>query len=243
MLDRFLRRLAYGADLTAEDRACLNRLLRQTRVVEPRQQLVAEGDAVQRVLVMLEGWACRSKLLADGQRLITDLILPGDISHVQTSLLGYADHSVTTLSAGLIAEINPAEISEAVQGRPGIAQAFRWSSLQTDSILRQWLINNGRRLAAPRLAHLICEIQARLQAVRVPVEDGFPWPLRQEEFADAAGLTPVHVNRSIRVLRDDGLIVLKQRWMHVPDPERLAALCDFKPDYLHLAPARAMVMR
>lgn len=53
----------------------------------------------------------------------------------------------------------------------------------------------------------------------------------------------MHVNRSIRVLRDDGLIVLKQRWMHVPDPERLAALCDFKPDYLHLAPARAMVMR
>ncbi len=103
--------------------------------------------------------ACRSKLLADGQRLITDLILPGDISHVQTSLLGYADHFRDHAECGLIAEINPAEIAEAVQGRPGIAQAFRWSSLQTDSILRQWLINNGRRLAAPRLAHLICEIQ------------------------------------------------------------------------------------
>jgi CRP-like cAMP-binding protein len=233
--NRLISKLAYGAALTEGDHTCLNHLIRRTRAVEPRRTLVSEGDAVPRVLVMLEGWACRSKLLSTGHRLITDLILPGDISHVQTNLLGYADHSVTTLTGGLVAEIDPAEIPEALERWPGVARALRWSSLQTDSILRQALVNNGRRMAAPRIAHLICEVRARLQAVGESIEPGFAWPMTQDDLADVTGMTPVHANRSLRVLRDDGLILLERRRMSVPDPDRLAAACEFRPDYLHLA--------
>lgn len=240
---RLVRKLAYGAVLSEGDRACLTHLIRRTRTVEPRQTLVAEGESVPRVLVMLEGWACRSKILSSGHRLITDLILPGDISHVQSNLLGYADHSVTTLTGGLVAEIDPAEIPEALERWPGLARAVRWSSLQTDSLLRQALINNGRRLAAPRIAHLICEVRARLRAVDEPVADGFEWPLTQDDLADTTGMTPVHANRSLRLLRDNGLIVLERRRMQIPDPDHLAAFCEFRPDYLHLAHAPSEPVR
>ena len=240
---RLIRKLAYGAVLPEEDRAGLMHMIRHTRTVEARHSLVREGESVPRVLVMLHGWACRSKLLASGHRLITDLILPGDISHVQSNLLGYADHSVTTLTDGVIAEINPAEIPEALERWPGLARAVRWSSLQTDSLLRQALINNGRRLAAPRIAHLICEVRARLQAVDEPVERGFDWPLTQDDLADVTGMTPVHANRSLRLLRDNGLIVLERRRMQVPDPDHLAAFCEFRPDYLHLAHAPSEPVR
>ncbi|MCJ2090796.1 Crp/Fnr family transcriptional regulator [Methylobacterium sp. E-005] len=234
-----IRKLAHGAALSENDRALLKHLARCTRNVEPHKPLVSEGDPVQRVFVMLRGWACRSKLLPGGQRLITDLILPGDISHVQTNLLGYADHSVVALTRGVVAEIDPLEIPDAIERSPGIARAVRWSSLQTDSILRQALINNGRRLSAPRIAHVICEVQARLLAVGVPVEDGFAWPLKQDELADVTGMTAVHVNRSLKTLRDEGLILLQQRRMLVPDAERLAAFCAFTPDYLHFTYASA----
>ncbi len=240
---RLFRKLAYGAVLSEGDRACLTQLIRRTRAVEPRQTLVAEGESVPRVLVMLEGWACRSKLLSSGHRLITDLILPGDISHVQSNLLGYADHSATTLTGGRVAEIDPAEIPEALERWPGLSRAVRWSSLQTDSLLRQALINNGRRLAAPRIAHLICEVRARLQAVDEPVADGFEWPLTQDDLADTTGMTPVHANRSLRLLRDNGLIVLERRRMQIPDPDLLAAYCEFRPDYLHLAHAPSEPVR
>lgn len=243
MQNRLIRKLVHGANLTEGDRTCLNHLIRRTRAVEPHRILVAEGESAPRTLVMLEGWACRSKLLSGGQRLITDLVLPGDISHVQTNLLGYADHSVTTLTGGIVAEIDPAEIPVALDSSPTLARALRWSSLQTDSILRQALINNGRRMAAPRIAHLICEVRARLQAVDEPVEGDFPWPLTQDDLADVTGMTPVHANRSLRLLRDNGLILLERRRMCVPDPERLAAFCEFRPDYLHLVPAPCEQMR
>lgn len=234
-----IRKLVHGAALNENDRALLKHLVRCTRIVEPRKPLASEGDPVQRVFVMLRGWACRLKLLPGGQRLITDLILPGDISHVQTNLLGYADHSVVALTRGVVAEIAPTEIPDAIERSPGIARAVRWSSLQTDSILRQALINNGRRLSAPRIAHVICEVRARLAAVGVPVEDGFAWPLKQDELADVTGMTAVHVNRSLKTLRDEGLILLRQRWMLVPNAERLAGFCAFTPDYLHLSYASA----
>ncbi|SDA17369.1 cAMP-binding domain of CRP or a regulatory subunit of cAMP-dependent protein kinases [Methylobacterium sp. UNC378MF] len=243
MLDRLVRKLAHGAALSENDHACLSHIVRHARIVEPQQRLVDEGDANQRVLVMLEGWAYRSKLLASGERLITDLILPGDISHVLTNLLGYADHSVTTLTSGIMAEIHPAEIEVALECSLGLRRALRWSSLQTDSILRQALINNGRRLAATRIAHLICEVRARLHAVEVSVEESFAWPLTQDELGDVTAMTKVHVNRSLRVLRENGLILLQQRRMHVPDAGRLAAFCDFTPDYLHLGYNSAEVRR
>jgi CRP-like cAMP-binding protein len=240
---RLIRKLSYGAVLSAEDRAGLMHMIRHTRTVEPRRSLVLEGESVPRVLVMLDGWACRSKLLASGHRLITDLILPGDISHVQSNLLGYADHSVTTLTEGIVAEIDPAEIPGALERWPGLARALRWSTLQTDSLLRQALINNGRRLAAPRIAHLICEVRARLMAVDEPVEADFEWPLTQDDLADVTGMTPVHANRSLRLLRDNGLILLERRRMRIPAPDQLAAFCEFRPDYLHLTHAASEPVR
>lgn len=241
--NRFVRKLAYGADLTEADRACLTNLIRRTRAVEPRQCLVAEEEGTLRVFVMLEGWACCSKLLTSGHRLITDLLLPGDMSNWQANLLGYADHSVTALTGGVVAEIDHAEILEALERSSSIARALRWSLLQTDSILRQALINNGRRIAALRLAHLICEVRARLQAVGEPIEGGFAWPLKQDDLADLTGLTSVHVNRSLRLLREEGLVVLERRRVVLPNPERLAAFCEFKPHYLHLSPTSKKPVR
>jgi len=119
----------------------------------------------------------------------------------------------------------------------GISRPMRWSTLQTDSLLRQALIDNGLRQAAPRIAHLICEVRARLQAVDEPVAPGFDWPLTQDDLADVTGMTPVHANRSLRILCDIGLTMLDRRRVHVPDPDHLAAFCEFRPDYLHRAHA------
>lgn len=231
MPNAFLRKLAHGAHLTEADHVALARLTRRTRVVEPRRRLVDEGEPVARALIVLEGWACRSELLADDERMISDLLLPGDLCHVTASLLGQSDHTVNSVSRCTIAEVEPTEILEVLERREGAARALRWTTLQADNLVRQALINNGRRLAVPRIAHLICELRARLEAVGEPVE-AFAWPLTQEELADVTGLTAVHVNRSLMELREQELIVQEKRFMRVLDPRRLAALCDFRPRYL-----------
>lgn len=230
-----MRKMAHGATLAEADRAALIHLTRHMRSVERRQTLTEEGDLNPRIHIVLEGWACRSKLLSNGKRLITDLILPGDACHPHTNLLGHADHSVTMLSDGLVAEVEAAEIARVLAHQASAAQALHWSSLQVDAILRQALINNGHRLADARIAHLICELRTRLLAVGLVKGDRFAWPLTQEELGQAVAISNVHANRSLMALRADGLIDLTTRVMVVPDLARLAAYCDFRPDYLHLS--------
>jgi CRP-like cAMP-binding protein len=234
MTNLFVRKLEHGADLKQADRAALAHLTRNVLDISAREDIFAEGDPVPRMLVVLEGWACRYRTLDNGQRQITDLILPGDACHPHTANLGHADYSLCTVTACSVAEIAPAELETLLARRPRVRRALIWSSLQTASILRG-SVTNGRRQAERRIAHLICEIRARLEAVGLIEGDGFPWPLTQDDVGDVTALTSVHVNRTYRELRMSKLFVLSGRFVRIPDLERLSAYCGFRPDYLHLA--------
>ena len=58
--------------------------------------------------------------------------------------------------------------------------------------------------------------------------------MTQEQLADATGLTPVHVNRTLKALEAEGLIVRNKRFIKIPDWERLRDLSGFNELYLHL---------
>ncbi|MES1974798.1 MAG: Crp/Fnr family transcriptional regulator [Pseudomonadota bacterium] len=51
---------------------------------------------------------------------------------------------------------------------------------------------------------------------------------------DALGLTAVHVNRTLKSLQDEGLIVRSKRSVAISDWERLRVVGDFTSNYLHL---------
>lgn len=59
--------------------------------------------------------------------------------------------------------------------------------------------------------------------------------MTQEQLADATGLTPVHVNRTIRSLEADGFIErTSARSVSIRDWSKLAEVGDFQSTYLHL---------
>ena len=53
-------------------------------------------------------------------------------------------------------------------------------------------------------------------------------------FRSALGITPVHVNRTIRDLKAAGLITLRSRRLTVHDWDGLMAAAEFDPTYLHV---------
>jgi len=95
-------------------------------------------------------------------------------------------------------------------------------------------MNVGRRSAVERLAHLFCELLLRLRVVGAAVETSYKLPLTQVDLADTAGITSVHVNRSLRELRQQGLIELKGGQLTILDYARLRAFAEFRTNYLHL---------
>ena len=80
---------------------------------------------------------------------------------------------------------------------------------------------------------MLCELVVRLNGFGADRNDRFDFPLTQEQLADATGLTPVHLNRTLQSLRADGLIQLAAKSLTVLDWQGLRAVGDFDELYLH----------
>lgn len=238
-----VRRLSRGVCLGDEDRTHLARMTAQERLVPPRTDLSRQGDRPEHVHVVLEGVACRYRLTEGGHRSIMDLILPGDFCDLHVFVLNRMDHFVGTVSECRVASLSAEALDELVHTHPRITRALWWSSLVDESVLREWLVNMGRRRSDRQMAHLFCEWHARLTAVGHADETGFPQPLTMEDLADVLGRSPVHTQRTMQVLRDEGLVVTQDRHVTIPDLARLRAYASFDPAYLHLdrPPAGASV--
>ncbi|WP_324821335.1 Crp/Fnr family transcriptional regulator [Brevundimonas sp.] len=230
----FLRRLELIIDLPEEDRHAVLALPHRTRVVEASTYLTREGDVPTVCGVLGSGFAYRQKLTGDGVRQIVALHIPGDALDLQHLFLDMADHSVQMLTRGEVAFIPRKDLQDLVNARPLIRQAVLSSILVEGSIFREWVLNVGRRDARTRLAHLLCEFASRMEAQGLVDGEGFELPITQEQLADAVGLTPVHVNRTLKSLEADGLITRNKRNIIFPSWERMRDVGDFNPRYLHL---------
>lgn len=229
-------KLLHGEPLSLDDRAEVDSLVVGARTVGARVDLISKGDDPQHVHVIVEGFACRYKLLPGGQRAIVGLFVPGDVCDVHVGLLGVMDHAIGTITECLVKRIPHQEIEALMVKRPPIRRALSWSTLVDEGILRQWLTVNGRLRSDERIAHLFCEIHARLTAVDRAGRDGFQLPLTQEDLADMLGMSAVHVNRVLQVLRSREIVTQQDRWLRFPDRERTVAFAQFDPDYLHMKP-------
>jgi CRP-like cAMP-binding protein len=238
-LDLFVRKLALHGPLSFEDREEILALPYTMRTLDPQSYTVREGDAPTSCCILLTGFAYRQKLTGDGSRQIVSLHIPGDPLDLQNLFLDIADHNVQTLTRAELAFISRDAIRELVRARPAVARSVFVTILVEASIFREWVLNVGRRDSRMRLGHLLCEFAARLEAQGLADEYGYELPMSQEQLADALGLTPVHVNRTLKSLEADGLIRRDKRFVSFPDWKRMRDFADFTERYLHLEPQAA----
>lgn len=220
--------------LSADERATLAEVSRNVRFVDPRSDLISEGDRPRHVHLVLDGWAARYKTLPDGKRQIVGIFVPGDFCDVNVYILKHMDHSIGAITRLKVAMISPEEMSALTSDRLRITHALWWHQLVTTAIQREWTLNVGQRSAYERLAHLLVELYMRLRTVGRADNGRCDFPLTQNDLADATGLTAVHVNRTLQELRRDRLIELERKQLQILDLERLMDVAMFNPNYLHL---------
>ena len=224
-----------AARLSASDRAMLTRAASErVRKFVSRVDITTEGDRPRDVHLILSGWACRYKQLADGRRQIVSFFLPGDMCDLNLFILKEMDHSIGSITPVTIADLSREFFDEISAGYPRIATALWWETLVNAAIQREWTMNLGQRTASERMAHLLCEIFFRLGLGGLTDDTSCDFPLTHADLADATGLSKVHVNRTLQELRTAGLIVLKGKTLTVPSLERLMDTGLFNPNYLHM---------
>jgi CRP-like cAMP-binding protein len=232
-----IRKLQSAMRLADEDVARLTELCREAAFVEGGRDLIGEGDATGNVHLVLEGLACRYKILPDGKRSIVALLVPGDFCDLNIAILGRMDHSIATMERSLIVRIPRHVIDNLIEEHPRLTRALWWCSLVDEATLREWLVNLGRRPAARRMAHFFCELYKRLEAVGRLEGDTYHLPLSQGQLADVVGMSGVHTNRTLQELRRKGLVSFERNTVSIPGFVRLARFAEFDPGYLHLGEA------
>jgi CRP-like cAMP-binding protein len=161
--------------------------------------------------------------------------MAGDILDIQHLLFDKADHNVQVISDAEVLFFPMRDFRRLLQERPEIGKALWRDCLVDASIFREWVLNVGRRDSRSRLAHLLCEFALRLEVHGIARPDhGYALPMTQEQLADATGLTSVHVNRVLKVMETEGLILRNRRNISFPDWRRLREVGDFNQRYLHL---------
>jgi CRP-like cAMP-binding protein len=223
---------ALGAPSPAEEAALLQ-IIGPRRTVNAGADIVEDGSSPGFSTVLLEGFACRYKLLREGRRQILAFQIPGDIVDIYSYLLPKMDHAIGALTRCVVAPMVHTEIRQAMERFPNLAHLLWRDSLVDGSIVRTWLTGVGRRTAASRTAHLLCELHHRLKAVGLVSETRFQLPVTQGDIADALGLSAVHVNRTLKKLRTQQLISISGQSVTITNGEGLGGVAGFDPTYLH----------
>jgi len=180
----------------------------------PHEFLAREGEKPTGLYQLLEGWASRYRLLPDGRRQITAIYLPGDFCEPQWALGRTPSQPIVALT-NVRARKAPCQVPSAGHGD---VQGSFWKNM-VDATERQsnWLVTLGRRTALERLAHLLLELFERMRASGLSYGQQCALPLTQMDIADVTGLTPVHVNRTLQTMRNQGLVELQSKWLRIPD--------------------------
>jgi CRP-like cAMP-binding protein len=176
---------------------------------------------------------CRYLDADDGERQYVSLETAGDFVDLHGYPLQKLDHDIATLSECQVAFAPHQKLTELIERFPHVGRVLWYSTLLDAAMHREWIFRLGRLDAGGRVAHLLCETYARLDAVGLVTDGAFDWPLTQQDLGEACGLTAVHVNRVLRVLREQKCAEVVDRKVKVLDFGRLATIGEFVPDYLY----------
>jgi CRP-like cAMP-binding protein len=203
------------------------------RVSVPAQgDIVREPDADGQVRILLAGTTCAYKRREDGGRTILSFQHPGDFCNLHRYVLPNLEPAIgiQALTDCTVAIIYHRDMDELLL-HPTLASAFWRASMLEAVIYRERLSRTSRGTALQRVAHLLCEQRARREAVGILVPR---LPFSQIDVADAAGLSVVHVNRTIQTLRRLNLLSKARHAIEVVDGKQLAEIAKFDGRYLSM---------
>jgi len=231
--ERFLRHRR-GAKLTADERVALEACVDGVVNYPARQIVVHSGQKLEHSTLLVDGFMCRYQDDRRGLRQLVAVHVPGDFVDLHGYPLQTLDHDVAALTAVTIATVPHDALDRLTEERPALARKLWYSTLLDAAIHRAWLFRLGRLDAGGRIAHFLCETDARLQAVGLSDGSKFVMGITQTDVAEICGLTPVHINRVIRALREEQIVTFRHSLVEILDPVRLRRRGEFDPDYLYL---------
>lgn len=203
------------------DGAAGDLLRHATAVARAGEAIYRAGDASEDVLMLREGWATQVVQLDSGRRQILRVVLPGDFCSYRMVFSPTLDFSIRATTRARYSRFERAGVKLLLVTRPAAFEAFGSAILDEDRRLTDLVVNLGRRTAKERVAYVILSILERLNVEGMPSAGPIPFPIRQRDLADMAGITTVHTSRLLTDYRRSGIFGLSRGELHLLDRRAL----------------------
>jgi CRP-like cAMP-binding protein len=193
--DRKVRELMQGSELD----------------VAAGKTLIRAGTDHEFVYRLVAGWACRVRALADGRDQLILVFLPGDLFAVKSMFMSCHFDNVKILDDSVVQRISYKDLHQAFSADTDVANRCIWQVMEEERRLHSWVFGLGQGTAEERLALLLTDFRGRLALSDTIARDALSYrmPLTQTQLADHLGITPVHVNRLLKSLRDNGIVTVR----------------------------------
>jgi CRP-like cAMP-binding protein len=233
MIERHLMKLHARDEISEAEELAIRGAVSEFRDYPADAAIIRAGEELTCSTMLLEGLMCRCKDLSDGQRRITELHVPGDFVDLHSFTLKRLDEDLRALTACRVGIVPHENLKVITQEHPHLTRVYGFSTNLDAAINREWVLSLGQRRAPARMAHLFCEMYERLRIVGLTEGTSFAFDLTQDELSQCLGITPVHVNRTLKELRATGLLDFRGGRVELNDLPAVHKLADFDPGYLY----------
>jgi CRP-like cAMP-binding protein len=223
----FADRLGDLIDLTANERTALARLEDRTRDLRRGAILLRENDPFAELFILKRGMAMSYVLLDDGSRQILRFLFAGDMLALSALAYRNSPETIVALTDCTVCPFDRSLIATLYTEHPRLAALIMVNNQIAKVALTDRLAALGRTSAKARIAALLLNIRNRIRRVDRRTGNVFTLGLTQEEIGDATGLTAVHVNRMLRQLEEEQLIVRESGRVTFINEPMLARVANF----------------
>ena len=193
-------------------------------VIEPGTPLLSEGSSTPQVYTALSGLGLRYKTLHDGGRQVISFVMPGDFIGLQAGVMGEMKHSVEATTEMTLCVFDRSSIWNLFKSEPERAFDLTWIAAIEEHFLGESLAALGQQSGRERVAWALVRLYKQLSALDLRKKNSVPLPYRQNDLADALGLSLVHTNKILSRLRLGGLAIWTNGVLTVPSLPALAAV-------------------
>ncbi|MDO6586381.1 Crp/Fnr family transcriptional regulator [Salipiger sp. 1_MG-2023] len=209
---------------SVDERRFLEKFRAGEMAVEAGTQILLEGSSAPQFYTVLDGMGLRDKTLPDGRRQVINFVMPGDLLGLQASIMGELNHSIEAVTPMRLCVFRRDDIWTLFRQMPELSYALTWIAATEEHFLGETIASIGQRDGTERVSWALLKLYQRMRALGLGRASRIPLPYRQQDLADALGLSLVHTNKTLAKLRERRVADWSHHELHVPDLKALAEL-------------------
>lgn len=219
-------------DLNEADKRLLARFESKAESAVKNQRLWRPRDRLGDLFILQSGWACTVRSTADGERQVIDLLLPGEIIGLREFTFVRHVTEASMITRGMIQPFPHEHLVDLIASSTPLAIALFATISRQEALLTERMLVTLHRSARSQVLHFMVETFFRLEKLQCVDLASFEFPVSQRLLGQILGLSPVHINRTLKALEQDRVLKKHRTHIEVYDPARLIREAEFDAEYM-----------